>query len=152
MDRSEGLVFLSNILFFHHIVMILSDILNNKKTERINRVKTLERGAKFLDKIIGGLLLVEGEKDFDKFPPTAEGVCLAGYFYEAAKELRLIERGIITSEKSSVFIKKIRNALVCNFANTTNKEISLIREFFLFLSDRFLSEYRAVTNSIDEDD
>lgn len=147
----HALVFSSDILLFHHIVMILSDILDNKKTERIDRVKTLERGAKFLDKIIGGLLLVEGEKDFDEFPPTAEGVCLAGYFYEAAKELRLIERGIITSEKSSVFIKKIYNAVVCNFANTTNEEIFLIREFFLFLSDRFLLEYQAVINLMNDE-
>ncbi len=155
-DTIEGINLCGTGLLLSHIVMVLSDILNSKKTKIINPVRTLENGGEFIERMIGGLLLIEGKKDFSEFPLSIEGLSLAGYFYKAAKELQLVEKKIVVPEKSSDFAKRILNTLRVFTHNSTvniaDEEIYLAREFFSFLADKFLSEYQSFLHSRDDDD
>ncbi len=137
-DFSKRAKLYNYAFLFIHLQIIFDSVLKSSKLSKmVNYNRTLDEGIEFMKKMIGGMLLIKGEKDFSEFPLTSEGLVLAGYMLEAIKDLKLIERDMVLSPEFVQFGIKIHNTLLTLQQNSTavleEKEILLAREFFEYL-------------------
>lgn len=110
--------------------------------------KTIEKAKVFLEKIINGQMLMEGEKG--SFTPSSESVEAVSYALNILSTLqdeRLIEKIIELSDIKKIFQKiydVVNNIHNKSFDKIDDNNLELSKNFFLWVSRKLVSDAQEI--------